>query len=312
MIRTDRLAAAGALLFVSALVACRDGTPTQPASSSEPVRVEADANATAGGPSSKSQCMNGGWQAWGFANQGLCIAYVNTGHDTRKLADLAIETVSGNGSVVVGNLMAVTVAVWNMGVVASPATDLRLRVVPASGGAAIATVTLPLVALPVDGRVTASTTFTAAASWPTAVAVEITVDAGSSVTEASESNNLYTFGPITVTTPVPVNQTGTCAPYTSSLGSDARCIIPVIANVGATIKVGACLLPGASVMYGDTYLTLLAPNGSIVATSDDFCGLSSYLEFTVPPGMQGQYTVVEGCYGSGTCAATVAWSVRDP
>ena len=28
-------------------------------------------------PTTKEQCMNGGWKQIGFANQGLCIAFVN-------------------------------------------------------------------------------------------------------------------------------------------------------------------------------------------------------------------------------------------
>jgi hypothetical protein len=35
-------------------------------------------------PASKEDCMNGGWEAMGFANQGQCIRYVNTGVDSRE------------------------------------------------------------------------------------------------------------------------------------------------------------------------------------------------------------------------------------
>lgn len=34
-------------------------------------------------PQTKADCKKGGWQNYGFRNQGLCIAYVNTGHDSR-------------------------------------------------------------------------------------------------------------------------------------------------------------------------------------------------------------------------------------
>ena len=30
-------------------------------------------------PTSKTQCMNGGWQSFAFKNQGECIAFVNRG-----------------------------------------------------------------------------------------------------------------------------------------------------------------------------------------------------------------------------------------
>lgn len=35
------------------------------------------------GPTTKAQCKNGGWQSFGFRNQGLCIQFVNTGKDSR-------------------------------------------------------------------------------------------------------------------------------------------------------------------------------------------------------------------------------------
>lgn len=34
-------------------------------------------------PTSKDDCMKGGWQDFGFKNQGLCIQFVNTGKDSR-------------------------------------------------------------------------------------------------------------------------------------------------------------------------------------------------------------------------------------
>lgn len=34
-------------------------------------------------PDSKADCKNGGWQKYGFRNQGQCIRFVNTGQDSR-------------------------------------------------------------------------------------------------------------------------------------------------------------------------------------------------------------------------------------
>jgi hypothetical protein len=34
-------------------------------------------------PQSKDECKKGGWEAFGFENQGQCIRYVNTGKDSR-------------------------------------------------------------------------------------------------------------------------------------------------------------------------------------------------------------------------------------
>ena len=34
-------------------------------------------------PETKADCKDGGWEAYGFRNQGLCVAFVLTGRDTR-------------------------------------------------------------------------------------------------------------------------------------------------------------------------------------------------------------------------------------
>ena len=34
-------------------------------------------------PTTKQECMNGGWAAYGFKNQGQCIRFVKTGKDSR-------------------------------------------------------------------------------------------------------------------------------------------------------------------------------------------------------------------------------------
>jgi hypothetical protein len=34
-------------------------------------------------PQNKDQCKNGGWESYGFSNQGQCIRFVNTGQDSR-------------------------------------------------------------------------------------------------------------------------------------------------------------------------------------------------------------------------------------
>lgn len=35
------------------------------------------------GPATKADCMKGGWEGFGFRNQGLCVAFVETGKDKR-------------------------------------------------------------------------------------------------------------------------------------------------------------------------------------------------------------------------------------
>ncbi len=34
-------------------------------------------------PTSKNDCKKGGWETFGFRNQGQCIKFVNTGKDSR-------------------------------------------------------------------------------------------------------------------------------------------------------------------------------------------------------------------------------------
>ncbi|MDP2629222.1 MAG: hypothetical protein Q8P45_00750, partial [Candidatus Harrisonbacteria bacterium] len=40
-------------------------------------------NGELGDPETKDDCKNGGWEDFGFKNQGQCIRYVNTGQDSR-------------------------------------------------------------------------------------------------------------------------------------------------------------------------------------------------------------------------------------
>jgi hypothetical protein len=46
------------------------------------VEINADVT-TFDDPLTKDDCMNGGWEAFGFSNQGECIRFVNTGQDSR-------------------------------------------------------------------------------------------------------------------------------------------------------------------------------------------------------------------------------------
>jgi hypothetical protein len=85
--------------------------------------------------------------------------------------------------------------------------------------------------------------------------------------------------------------------------------VDVPAAAGQTIAVGTCTLPGAS-GTGDTYLRLYDATGSQVAYNDDRCGLLSSLTYVVPAGKAGTYQVRAGCYSSGTCGGTVAYTVQ--
>ncbi|HWH37744.1 MAG TPA: carboxypeptidase-like regulatory domain-containing protein [Candidatus Limnocylindrales bacterium] len=41
-------------------------------------------------PASKDECKKGGWQPYGFRNQGLCIQFLNTGKDSRAGTDQVV------------------------------------------------------------------------------------------------------------------------------------------------------------------------------------------------------------------------------
>lgn len=59
---------------------------------------------------------------------------------------------------------------------------------------------------------------------------------------------------------------------------------------------------------GDTYLRLYGPGGTQVAASDDSCGLRSSLSFTAS--QSGLYQIRAGCYSSGSCGGTVAYTLQ--
>ncbi|RKH05111.1 serine protease [Corallococcus sp. CA053C] len=75
---------------------------------------------------------------------------------------------------------------------------------------------------------------------------------------------------------------------------------------GKTLKFGTCTVPGSS-GTGDTYLRLY--NGTTqVASNDDACGTLSYASFTATTA--GTYQIRAGCYSSGSCSGTVAYTVQ--
>jgi hypothetical protein len=81
----------------------------------------------------------------------------------------------------------------------------------------------------------------------------------------------------------------------------------VILNAGQTIQFGTCSVSGAS-GSGDTYLRLNGPNGAQVAANDDTCGLLSFVGFTAS--QAGTYRIQAGCFSSGSCSGTVAYTIQ--
>lgn len=81
----------------------------------------------------------------------------------------------------------------------------------------------------------------------------------------------------------------------------------VLLNAGQTLKLGTCSVAGAS-GTGDTYLRLYGPGGTQVALNDDSCGVLSYLTFTAS--QSGTYQLRAGCFSSGSCNGTVAYTIQ--
>ena len=82
----------------------------------------------------------------------------------------------------------------------------------------------------------------------------------------------------------------------------------VTINAGQTITLGTCGVTGGS-FTGDTYLRLFGPSATQVAANDDACGgRGSNLSYTATA--TGTYQIRGGCYSSGSCTGTVAWTVQ--
>jgi hypothetical protein len=79
---------------------------------------------------------------------------------------------------------------------------------------------------------------------------------------------------------------------------------------GQLLTLGTCGVTGAS-FSGDTYLRLYNPSSTQVVFNDDACGgVGSNFTYTVPAGAGGNYQLRAGCYSSGSCSGTVAWTIR--
>lgn len=78
---------------------------------------------------------------------------------------------------------------------------------------------------------------------------------------------------------------------------------------GQTLSFGTCPTSGGS-GTGDTFLRLYNAAGQQVGSNDDACGSLSHVTYTVPAGAGGTYQIRAGCYGSGSCAGVVAWTLQ--
>jgi vibriolysin len=81
----------------------------------------------------------------------------------------------------------------------------------------------------------------------------------------------------------------------------------VALSAGQQIVLGSCGVTG-SAFTGDTYLRLFGPAAAQVAFNDDACGgLGSQITYTATAA--GNYEIRGGCYTTGSCTATVAWTI---
>lgn len=78
-------------------------------------------------------------------------------------------------------------------------------------------------------------------------------------------------------------------------------------NPGQTLTVGTCGMTGAS-FSGDTYLRLYNSSGTLIAASDDACGLGSKIVYTATS--VGSLQVRAGCFSNRSCSGTVAWLIQ--
>ncbi|QDE87955.1 serine protease [Myxococcus xanthus] len=84
--------------------------------------------------------------------------------------------------------------------------------------------------------------------------------------------------------------------------------VSVTLAAGQTLSFGTCTLPQAT-GTGDTYLRLYnTATNTQVAANDDACSRLSYVSFTAPSA--GTYQMRAGCYSSGSCSGTVAYSIQ--
>ncbi|GHG87213.1 serine protease [Comamonas sp. JC664] len=78
-------------------------------------------------------------------------------------------------------------------------------------------------------------------------------------------------------------------------------------RAGQTLTIGTCGLTGTT-FTGDTYLRLRGPTGTQVAENDDACG-GRGSSITYLATADGNHAINAGCYSSGSCTGTVAWTI---
>jgi len=127
------------------------------------------------------------------------------------------------------------------------------------------------------------------------------------------AGNVASSTAVTVSVQNPPPPNGNTLTYSASNTSNATVNTvnqTIFLMPGQLLTLGTCGVTGAS-FTGDTYLRLNNPSGTTVVFNDDACGgVGSNFTYTVPAGAGGNYQLRAGCYSSGSCSGTVAWTIR--
>jgi subtilase family serine protease len=147
------------------------------------------------------------------------------------LPDLKVTTIDVPATLPAGAAFTAIATIANAGAAAAPATQTRLRVLDASSGAEVATSTQPTASVAAGATATASASFTSTRDWPRQLVVEATVDAGATVAESDETNNVARSAVLGLTDPdlvvTSVTFSATTVGLRCSLGIQA-----VVRNIG--------------------------------------------------------------------------------
>jgi hypothetical protein len=127
------------------------------------------------------------------------------------------------------------------------------------------------------------------------------------------AGNATTSSTVNVTVSNTAPPGGGTLPYSASNTNSAQMNTvnqTLTLTAGKTLTLGTCGVTGSS-FSGDTYLRLYGPSGAQVAGNDDACGgVGSNFTYTVPSSGGGTYQLRAGCYSSGSCSGTVAWTLQ--
>jgi hypothetical protein len=237
-------------------------------------------------------------------------------------------------------------ASWNSDSVAAGAYAIRARAFDAAGNTTIAEVwvtvedtTPPVVSItaPAEGAViTGSTTLTASATddrgvvsrveyyvngelygtvstapyaleWNTASLSPGGYFLQARAVDASGRGGLSAVVNVTVSTASPGGNTLSYSASNTGSATMNTVTRTLALTAGQQLTLGTCGVTGAT-FSGDTYLRLYGPNGLEVAVSDDACG-GAGSNFTYTASTTGNYQLHAGCYSSGSCSGTVAWTL---